>query len=108
MTGRSLRLRRTGRVACAVAAALVAGVAGVVGPALAQDAPQKVEVTAQPLTDTDQRRRDPVAKTIYGRDELDKQGDTSLSDVLKRLPGINMQGGAPRLRGLGAVLSNEV
>lgn len=102
MTGRSLRLRRTGRVACAVAAALVAGVAGVVGPALAQDAPQKVEVTAQPLTDTDQRRRDPVAKTIYGRDELDKQGDTSLSDVLKRLPGINMQGGAPRLRGLGA------
>jgi iron complex outermembrane receptor protein len=84
---------------CSLAAALVAGGAG---PALGQEETQKVEVTATPLTDTDQRRRDPVAKTVYGRDELDKQGDTSLSDVLKRLPGVQMQGGAPRLRGMGA------
>lgn len=96
MTGRHLLLRRIGRLACALTAALQAGAA------LAQDNTQKVEVTAQPLSDTEQRRRDPVAKTVYGRDELDKYGDTSLSDVLKRLPGIHMQGGAPRLRGLGA------
>jgi outer membrane receptor for ferrienterochelin and colicins len=96
MPGRPQLLRRAGRRGCALAAALVAGAA------LSQGDPQKVEISAQPLTDTEQRRRDPVAKTVYGRDELDKQGDTSLSDVLKRLPGIHMQGGAPRLRGLGA------
>ena len=63
---------------------------------------QQVEISAQPSTETEQRRRDPVARTVYGRDELDKYGDTSVSDVLKRLPGVNMQGGNPRLRGLGA------
>jgi outer membrane receptor for ferrienterochelin and colicins len=84
---------------------------------LAQDAPglpgdgaqrapgarlDRVEITARPQTDTDLRRRAPVAKQVYGRDELDKFGDTNLSDVLKRLPGVNVQGGAPRMRGLGA------
>ncbi|WP_395700065.1 TonB-dependent receptor plug domain-containing protein [Aquabacterium sp.] len=64
---------------------------------------QQVEVTGRSqLSDTEQRRREPVAKTVYGRDELDKYGDTAVSDVLKRLPGINLQGGSPRLRGLGA------
>ncbi|MDH4392566.1 MAG: TonB-dependent receptor [Aquabacterium sp.] len=71
------------------------------GPALGQGLPQQVEVTAQPQTETDQRRRDPVAKTIVGRDELDKYADPAVSDVLKRLPGVSMQGGSPRLRGLG-------
>ena len=71
-------------------------------PAFGQAAPQQVEISGQVQSDTEQRRRDPVAKTIYGRDELDKYGDTSVSDVLKRLPGVNMQGGNPRLRGLGA------
>ena len=98
MTGRILQLRRAGRPGCLVAAAIGTGVAG---PALGDDR-QKVEVTAQPLTDTTQRRRDPVAKIVYGRDALDKHGDVSLSDVLKRLPDIHLQGGAPRLRGLGA------
>lgn len=65
-------------------------------------APQRVEIKAEAASDTELRRRDPVAKTIYGRDELDKYGDNSVSDVLKRLPGVNMQGGNPRLRGLGA------
>ncbi len=67
-------------------------------------ATQRVEISAQPVTlsDTEQRRRDPVAKTVVGRDELDKYGDLTVSDVLKRLPGVNMQGGNPKLRGLGA------
>ena len=72
------------------------------GPPPTAPPTQRVEISAQPLSDTEQRRRDPVAKTVYGRDELDKYGDTSVSDVLKRLPGVNMQGGNPRLRGLGA------
>jgi len=62
----------------------------------------RVEITARPQTDTELRRRAPVAKQVYGREELDKFGDTSLSDVLKRLPGVNMQAGAPRMRGLGS------
>ena len=63
---------------------------------------ERIEVTARPQTDTDLRRRAPVAKQIYGREEIDKYGDTSVSDVLKRLPGVNIQGGAPRMRGLGS------
>jgi iron complex outermembrane receptor protein len=87
---------------CRALLPLLLAVAGV--PLLAQDkaTDQRVEISAALLSDSDQRRRDPVARTVYGRDELDKYGDTSVSDVLKRLPGVNMQGGAPRLRGLGA------
>jgi len=61
---------------------------------------ERVSVTRQ-QTDTDLRRREPVAKQLYGREELDKYGDTQLSDVLKRLPGINVAGGQLRMRGLG-------
>lgn len=64
----------------------------------------RVEVRRQ-STDTDLRRRQPVAKQIYGRDELDKYGDSQLSDVLKRLPGVNMQGGQLRMRGLGGAFT---
>lgn len=63
---------------------------------------ERIEITARPQTDTDLRRRAPVAKQVYGREEIDKYGDTSVSDVLKRLPGVNIQGGAPRMRGLGS------
>lgn len=61
---------------------------------------ERVSVTRQ-QTDADLRRREPVAKQLYGREELDKYGDTQLSDVLKRLPGINVSGGQLRMRGLG-------
>ncbi|PTT78270.1 hypothetical protein DBR42_23895, partial [Pelomonas sp. HMWF004] len=61
---------------------------------------ERVEVR-RTLTETDLRRREPVAKQLYGREELDKFGDTQLSDVLKRLPGINVSGGQLRMRGLG-------
>jgi iron complex outermembrane receptor protein len=61
---------------------------------------ERVSITRQ-QTDTDLRRREPVAKQLYGREELDKYGDTQLSDVLKRLPGINVSGGQLRMRGLG-------
>lgn len=67
-----------------------------------EDAPQRVEIRGSEVSDTDQRRRDPVAKQIFGREELDKYGDVSVTDVLKRLPGVTLSGGNPRLRGLGA------
>ncbi len=63
---------------------------------------ERIEITARPQTDTELRRRAPVAKQIYGREEIDKFGDTSAADVLKRLPGVDIQGGTPRMRGLGS------
>ncbi len=61
----------------------------------------RVEVVAVAESDDAMRRRESIAKSIYGREELDRQGDIDLTDVLKRLPGVSMDSGAPRLRGLG-------
>ncbi|HNV59137.1 MAG TPA: TonB-dependent receptor [Rhodoferax sp.] len=63
---------------------------------------ERVEILGKQSSDNDLRRRAQIAKQIYGREELDKYGDTNVGDVLKRLPGITMQGNAPRMRGLGA------
>jgi iron complex outermembrane receptor protein len=62
----------------------------------------RVEISSRAQTDTDLRRRAPVAKQIYGREEIDRFGDANVADVLKRLPGVSVQGNAPRMRGLGA------
>ncbi|MBK6595324.1 MAG: TonB-dependent receptor [Burkholderiales bacterium] len=98
--------------------ALVGLGTGSIGQALAQDVPvvggaepatrqpggklERVEVMGKQATDNDLRRRAQVAKQVYGREELDKYGDNNVADVLKRLPGITMQGNAPRMRGLGS------
>lgn len=63
---------------------------------------ERVEIMGRQPTDNDLRRRSQVAKQVYGREEMDKFGDTNVADVLKRLPGVSMQGNAPRMRGLGA------
>ncbi len=63
---------------------------------------ERVEILGKQSSDNDLRRRAQIAKQIYGREELDKYGDTNVGDVLKRLPGITMQGNAPRMRGLGS------
>ena len=88
-----------------------------VSPAVAQDIPggvgetatrapgarlERVEILGKQPSDNDLRRRAQVAKQVYGREEMDKYGDNNVADVLKRLPGVNMQGNAPRMRGLGA------
>ena len=39
---------------------------------------------------------------ICGREELDRFGDTNALDLLRRLPGVNVGSGGPRMRGLGA------
>ena len=62
---------------------------------------ERVEISTR-QTDTELRRRASTAKQVYGREELDKFGDTNVADVLQRLPGVTMQGNSPRLRGLGA------
>jgi iron complex outermembrane receptor protein len=91
------------------------GLSGV--PAMAQDVPagvgepasrapggklERVEILGKQASDNDLRRRAQIAKQVYGREELDKYGDNNVADVLKRLPGITMQGSAPRMRGLGS------
>lgn len=97
-------MRRIPIFLCGLLAAPLA-LAQEVNPAIGGDAPQRpqrVEINARTQTGTDLRRSAMVAKQTYGREELDKYGDTSMLDVLKRLPGVNVAGGAPRMRGLGA------
>ncbi len=66
-----------------------------------------VEVIGGRGDDTQQRRESTAAKIVIGRDEIDRFGDSTLGDVLKRLPGVTLQGppgrgGAIRMRGLGS------
>lgn len=68
---------------------------------------QQVTVTGSRASDTDARRISTASKLVYGREELDRNGDTNLGEVLKRLPGVTMGGppgrggGGIRMRGLG-------
>ena len=101
------------------AAALLLGVCAH-APSLAQQAPpqpqeqqaagamqqvmQQVRVSA---TTTDLRRQSTTTAIVIGREELLRQGDSSLSEVLKRQPGITVDavpGRAPaiRMRGMGS------
>ena len=99
-------------------------------PSLAQQAPpQPQEQQAVPAMQqvmqqvrvsagaTDLRRQSTTTAIVIGREELLRQGDSSLSDVLKRQPGITVDavpGRAPaiRMRGMGsgyvAILLNGV
>ncbi|HYD79048.1 MAG TPA: TonB-dependent receptor [Paucimonas sp.] len=66
--------------------------------------PAKVEVAAARY---DQRRQDTASSIIVEHDELVRHGDRTLTDVLKRLPGItvgdrNGRGTEIRMRGLGS------
>jgi outer membrane receptor for ferrienterochelin and colicins len=70
-------------------------------------APQQVEVTATRQSDTEQRRQATASKIVIGREEIDRFGDSTVGEVLKRLPGVTIagppgRGGPPRMRGLGA------
>ena len=56
--------------------------------------------------ETEARRQSTAAKIIVGRDDIELYGDSTVGELLKRLPGITVQGrpgrgGAPRMRGLG-------
>ncbi|MBK9625473.1 MAG: TonB-dependent receptor [Rhodocyclaceae bacterium] len=68
--------------------------------------PQKVIIRAEKQNETDQRRSSTASKLIFGREELDRNGDSAVTEILKRLPGVTMggrpgRGGGVRMRGLG-------
>ena len=46
----------------------------------------EIVVSSTRLDDTEQRRFATAAKMVFGREELDRYGDSSVGDVLKRLP----------------------
>lgn len=77
-------------------------------PAPAASAPpgQRVEVTGGRQGDAEQRRQSTAAKIVIGREDIERFGDSSVSEVLRRLPGVTTggppgRGGGPRMRGLG-------
>jgi outer membrane receptor for ferrienterochelin and colicins len=89
-----------------LAVGLLSPVVGV----LAQPAPVtdmgRVEIRSNRDNDTEARRESTAAKIVIGREEIEKQGDATLGEVLKRLPGVTIggapgRGGAIRMRGLG-------
>ena len=66
-----------------------------------------VEITGARANDMQERRQSTAAKIVIGREEIDRFGDSTVGEVLKRLPGITLQGapgrgGAIRMRGLGS------
>ena len=66
---------------------------------------QQVEVRGA-LSAYDPRRDDTAAKIVVNHDEIVKYGDTSVLDVLKRVPGVTLSGNGGRgsevrMRGLG-------
>jgi iron complex outermembrane receptor protein len=46
----------------------------------------KVEITGGRADDVQERRQSTAAKIIIGREEIERFGDSTLGDVLKRLP----------------------
>jgi iron complex outermembrane receptor protein len=68
---------------------------------------QQVTVQGSRADDTETRRLSTASKMIFGREELDRNGDSSIGEILKRLPGVTMGGrpgrggGGVRMRGLG-------
>ncbi len=74
--------------------------------AFAQTNPQPVQQVIINSGDSERRARSTTTAIIVGRDAIMRQGDTSLSEVLKRQPGITVDaspGKAPaiRMRGMG-------
>lgn len=76
-------------------------------PARAASAPQQVEITGSITPDSNaERRRSTASRIIVGREELDRMGDSTLGEVVKRLPGVTIggppgRGGQIRMRGMG-------
>jgi outer membrane receptor for ferrienterochelin and colicin len=60
---------------------------------------ESIEVTSGQVYD--ERKDDTATKVVVNSAEIMKFGDTQLADVLKRLPGITVQGTSIRMRGLG-------
>lgn len=66
---------------------------------------ERVEITGG-SSDTEARRQSTASKIVIGREEIERQGDSTVAEVLKRLPGVTIggrpgRGGDIRMRGLG-------
>ena len=66
---------------------------------------EKIEVTAP--NEVEERRESTAAKIVINRDEIVRYGDTTVLDVMKRLPGVTVGGAGGRgsdirMRGLGS------
>jgi len=66
----------------------------------------KITISGGRAGDMDERRNSVAGKQVYGREELDRNGDSNLGDILKRLPGVTIggrpgRGGDVRMRGMG-------
>ncbi|MBQ5938882.1 MULTISPECIES: TonB-dependent siderophore receptor [unclassified Massilia] len=76
-------------------------------PPKTDDKLQQVTISGSRANDTDQRRLATASKMIFGREELDRNGDSNVGEILKRLPGVTMAGppgrggGGVRMRGMG-------
>lgn len=80
-------------------------------PAASASAPgttlEAVTVEGRRETPTEMRRNASAAKIVIGREEIEQYGDSTLGDVIRRLPGVT-QGGRPgrggdlRMRGMGS------
>ncbi len=95
-------------VAAPAAPAAPAASAAAAAPAASAAAgvTQQVQVTGGRVSDTEQRRQATASRIVIGREEIDKFGDATVGEVLRRLPGVTTpgapgRGGPPRMRGLG-------
>ena len=74
-------------------------------PARTPEQLQRVEVSGPP-SDEATRRASTASKIVFGREEIERFGDASIGEVLKRLPGVTTggrpgRGGEIRMRGMG-------
>lgn len=96
-------------VGCLFSAGMVGAQTSAASPAAPTETPaasQRVEINGARQSDVEQRRRSTAAKIVVGREEIEQFGDATVGDILKRLPGVSLQGtpgrgGQIRMRGLG-------
>lgn len=78
-------------------------------PGAARPAPpqklDRVEVSSDRNTET--RRNSTASRIVIGREEIERFGDSSITETLRRLPGVTTggrpgRGGDPRMRGMGS------
>ena len=60
----------------------------------------QVKITDKRDDDTLERRESTVSKIVIGREEIEKQGDSNIGDVLRRQPGISIDGAPGRGSGV--------
>ncbi|MGZ5036532.1 MAG: TonB-dependent receptor plug domain-containing protein [Usitatibacter sp.] len=99
-----------GLVACCLASPLAAAQANDTKPAEDSKAAapkklERIEVTGP--NEVDERRESTAAKIVVNREEILRYGDTTVLDVMKRLPGVTVsgtggRGSEIRMRGLGS------